>query len=435
MFKKSGIGVNEDHLLEWCLFLLVFSISLLSGWAIFSANPFEFLRHGGDQLGYYHWLPSVFIDQSVDHMYWCFNMENGKRLSIFTLGVAVLQLPFFFLGQIGAEAFVYPIDGFSSPYGVAQLIGIATYAGAGIVLAYRIAKRFSTKESALIAAVTLFAATNLFYYSVYEPNMSHVYSFFLAGLFCYCSLRLLDGADHPSRWVHVFLVVLGGSLLVLIRHLNIVTFIFPLVIVLNRPNGFTTLWRNLITHRVALIAGVVLAIIPWVLQSWYWHYITGDWITFTYGMKDEHFDFTTMEPWAVLTSVRNGWLIYTPLMIPVVITLLVHAWRRSAVAIGIVLVLLFTWLLYSAWWCWWLGTSFGGRGFVDLYALFAIPLAWLFRSIFARSISTRVVTGFVLTFLIVLNFGLMERFNWEWSKEEWTWQLFFKEVSGVMGGR
>ena len=101
----------------------------------------------------------------------------------------------------------------------------------------------------------------------------------------------------------------------------------------------------------------------------------------------------------------------------------------------ILLVLLFTWLLYSAWWCWWLGTSFGGRGFVDLYALLAIPLAWLFRSIFTRSISTRVVTGFLLTFLIFLNFGLMERFNWEWSKEDWTWQLFFKEVSGILGGR
>ena len=114
-----------------------------------------------------------------------YEMDNGGSLSLFSCGVAILQLPFFLLGHLFAGVFNYDQNGFSSPYGVAQLVGAACYAGAGCVLAFRTAWRFSSQESALLAIVSLFAASNLFYYTVYEPTMSHMYSFFLVALFIY----------------------------------------------------------------------------------------------------------------------------------------------------------------------------------------------------------------------------------------------------------
>ncbi|MBL0044681.1 MAG: hypothetical protein IPP33_09910 [Flavobacteriales bacterium] len=71
------------------------------------------------------------------------------------------------------------------------------YVRLGCVLAFRLARRFSTSESALISVVVLFAATNLFYYSVYEPGYSHVFSFFLIALFCYSGLRVQESATDP----------------------------------------------------------------------------------------------------------------------------------------------------------------------------------------------------------------------------------------------
>ena len=425
---------RPDHAIEWSLFLLVSVIVLHCGWLVHSPNPYEFLRHGGDPLGYYQWLPSVLIDHHVDKMYWTYQMDDGRYLSLFSFGVAILQLPFFLLGHLWANAFGYPENGFSSPYGVAQLIGIACYAGSGCVLAYRIARRFSTTESALLAVLSLFAASNLFFYCVYDPTMSHVYSFFLVGLLSYCTLRLLDGPSAAHRPVHAALFLLSASLTVLVRQLNILVLLFPLVMAWRSPGGIRGFARALFANRSVAIIASVLAITPWLLQMLYWHHAVGEFLTFTYGKKGETFEFDKMVPGMVVTSVRNGWFVYSPLAIPLVVWLLVHAWRDTPAARAILLVVVLVWLFYSAWWCWWLGTGYGHRGFVDLYALLAVPLAWMFRSILRRAWSLRLVSAVVLVALIKLNFGLMERFQWDWSWENWNWQRYFEQVSAVFTG-
>lgn len=425
---------KPDHLIEWALLLLVAVVSLHSGWLLHSVNPYEFLRHGGDALGYYQWLPAVFIDHEVDRMYWTYRMENGHNLSLFSFGVAILQLPFFLIGHFCAGGLGYPMNGFSSPYGVAQLVGIAFYAGTGCVLAYRLACRFSNTVSALLAVLSLFAATNLFYYCVYDPTMSHLYSFFLVGLLGYCTLRLLDGPADPPRPAHAVLFLLTASLIVLVRQLNAVVLLFPLVMVWHSPGGIKSFFYTLVAHRALAFIIVLIAVAPWFLQMLYWHHTTGDIFVFTYGKKGENFDFGKMVPGLVMASVRNGWLVYAPLMIPMLGYLLVHAWRGTPAARIILLVLTLVWLLYSAWWCWWLGTGYGHRGFVDIYALLAIPLAWMFRSILQRGWPLRLATGFALFAFIRLNFGLMERFQWDWSWENWTWQRYFEQVSAVITG-
>lgn len=431
MLSRSDVA-GRDGVIEWSLFLLIAVMGLHCVWSIHSFDPYEFLRRGSDQLGYYQWLPALFIDQEFGKMYWCHQMESGEWISMYTFGVAILQLPFFLIGQLMAEGCGYDLNGFSAPYAVAQMVGVAIYTGAGAVLAFRIAKRFSTVESALLAVVVLFAATNLFFYSVYHPTMSHSYSFFLVGLLCYCTMRILDGPGHRS--VHVALFILSASMVVFVRQLNIVVFIFPLMLILHSPAGITGFMRSILAHKGLVIVTTVVALVPWILQSWYWYVKTGEPITFTYGKKEEHFEFDKMVPGRVLSDVRNGWFIYSPLMIAVVAVLLRHAWRNTVGARSITLVLVLSWLLYSAWWCWWLGTSYGYRGFVDLYALLVIPLAWLFRSVFERPWSARILTAVALVFLIQLNFGLMEEFQWEWSYEGWTWQKYFGEVSKVFGG-
>lgn len=422
---------RNDRSWEWALFLLVSLCSLQGAWVLNYPDPYEFLRGGGDNLCYYQWLPSVFADHEVDNMYWCYKLADGKALSICTIGVALLQLPFYGIGHLFATCLGYPEDGFSAPYAVANMACTAVYVGLGCVLAFRLARRFSNSESALISVVALFASTNLFYYSVYEPGYSHVFSFFLISVFCYTGLRVQDGA----RRVHVVGLVLSGALLVLVRHLNVIVFLFPLLHAWRSSGGLRGFFGQLYRHRGVFVLATIAASVPWALQMAYWHHITGNAFTFTYGAKGEGFEWDKMVPGMVLFSVRNGWLIYTPMLLPVLINLMVNAWRGTQPARSILLILTISCLLYSAWWCWWLGSSYGGRGFVDLYALLAIPLAWLLRSVLERPWSARLAAALFFYACITLNFGLMERFQWHWSWEGWTWQKFFQEISCIVAGK
>lgn len=412
--------------LQWLLFLLIAACCLYGQWQVLGTDPYEFLRHRNDKLGYYQWLPATFIDQNHGVMYWGHRLSNGYFLSMFTLGVAVLELPFFLLGHLAAWSFGYPMDGFSPPYGVSIMVGCSLYAGLGCVLAFKLARRFTSTIPALTAVVALFAGTNLFRYCVFEPTMSHLFSFTLIGLYAWCSLRVLEG----PRPIHVFLLFSSGLLTVLIRQTNIFSLLFPILIAGSAP-ALRIFFRNIWANKAALFTGLLVGLTPWVLQMLYWKAITGDLITFTYGAKEEGFHFDKIAPGLVLFSVRNGWLVYTPLMIIVLTMLVRRSWQGIAPARTILLLTALCLLVYSAWWCWWLGSGFGHRGFVDLYALLAIPLAWCTASVQRRSLAMRAAAALVLVWLVHLNLELSDRYEWWWSNAEWTWQALFEQIGEI----
>ena len=416
---------------SWALFSGVIVIALLASWQVHGNDPLKYLRHYSDNQGYYQWLPGAIIDHNIDRMYWQFQLPNGKWLSIFTFGVAILELPFFLLGHVWALAFDHPVDGFSAPYAVANMVSSAFYAALGCVLAYRLARRFAAWPYALTASVLIFLCTNLLYYSAHEAGMSHSYSFFLMGLFAWCTLRVQDG---PRR-VHVAGWILGLGLLVFVRQLNIIAVIFAVLVAAQSQGGLRRFIRNLLKYRATLTVASIIAAVPFVLMMVYWQRITGSPIVFSYGAKGEGFEWDRMVPGRVLFDIRNGWFVYTPLMMPVVAWLLYGAWKGLRPARGILLILVLTWLIYSAWWCWFLGTSFSHRGFIDLYALLAIPLAWMLRSLWCSGRAVRVVSGAVVITMLWLNLGLTERFTWHWSQVDWTWERLADQVADVFAGR
>lgn len=415
-----------ERTLQWWLFLLVMLCSLHVQWLTHGWNPYEFLHHGNDPLGYYQWLPATFIDHDHYHMYWAHPLLNGYTLSMFTVGVAVLELPFFLLGHWAAWSFGYPMDGFSSPYGVSIMLGCSIYAGIGCVLAFKLARRFSSTMPALLAVVVLLAGTNLFRYLAQETTMSHLFSFMLIGLYAWCGLRVLDG----PRPIHVFVLVSTGLLIVLVRQTNVFSLLFPLLAA-GSWDALRHFFRNLLAHRRALVIGLILGLVPWVLQMIYWHAVTGEAITFTYGVKEERFEFGKMVPGMVLFSVRNGWLVYTPLMIAVLVMLGRRAWQGVRPARTILLLTLICLVIYSAWWCWWLGSAYGHRGFVDLYALLVIPLAWCMVWIQGRSLTGRTTAAVGLVLLVLLNLELVQRYEWWWSERDWTWPLLFEQIGEI----
>ena len=311
-----------------------------------------------------------------------------------------------------------------------MMVSAATYTGAGAVFSYKLARRFSSVPAALLAVLSIFACTNLFYYATQEPLMSHVYSYFLISLFCWCGLRIIDG---PRPW-HVFTFLFSGALLVLIRQLNVVVFLFPLWMAWTSPSGLRGSWEHLLIHKKALLIGVVAGVIPWLLQMLYWHHLTGSFYVNPYAFVGEHFEWDRMVPGLVLFSPRNGWFVYSPIFLVVVAALLVQAWRNKRYARPLLFILLFTVLIYSAWWCWWLGGGFGYRGLVDLYGLLAIPFAVFFRSLLRRSWSLRIFAAVLICVLIRLNFGMIEHRDFDIYNVNTEWPPLLEVVGEIAAG-
>lgn len=418
------------HFVEWMLFLLVFVISFHDAWVIGGGNTYDFFWCSWDGLGYYQWLPAACIDRNLDWMIWTYPVAEGRAISLFTLGVACLQLPFFLAAHGLALFFGYPAMGFDPPYAVAMMAATATYAGMGVVLAYRLAARFADRTSALLAVLAIYGGSNLFFYAVHQPLMSHVYSFFLVTLFCWTALRVIDG----PKGADVVLFLVSGALLVLVRQVNVFVFAFPFWMAWTSPGGLGSACGNLVRRRGPLILGILLASLPWILQSMYWHHITGHWYANGYAYKQEFFEFGKMVPGMVLFSPRNGWFVYSPIFLPMMAILLVHAWRNTASARPVLLIFLLTVLLYSAWWCWWLGGAYGYRGLVDLYGLFAIPMAWLFRSVVRRTWAVRVVAALCLWALVSLNFGMMRHYEFYLYSEYGHWPEILAIVGKIAAG-
>lgn len=422
---------RDRYLPEWLLFMLVAFLSLRAAWIMGGGHACDFFSRAWDGLGYYQWLPAVFVTGDFDLMPWTHLVTGTKAISLFTCGVAVLQLPFFLLAQLLTWFFDYPATGYNPVHVVCMMAATATYAGAGAVMSFKLARRFSNMPAAMLAVVSIYAASNLFYYATREPLMSHVYSFFLVSLFCWCGLRVIDG---PKR-LHTFLFVFSGALLLLVRQLNGVVFLFPLWMAWTSPEGIKSAWANLLRHRSSLTLGLLLGLVPWFLQAIYWHHITGEWYANGYAYKGEHFEWDKMVPGLVLFSPHNGWLVYSPIFLIAIGTLVVHAWRNTRTARPAMLILVLMVLLYSAWWCWWLGGAYGYRGLIDYYGLLAIPLAWFFRSVLRRSWSLRVFTALLLWALVHLNFGMVELYTTSWFATDLSWQRVLEGIGAIAAGK
>jgi hypothetical protein len=222
-------------------------------------------------------------------------------------------------------------------------------------------------------------------------------------------------------------------LILLVRPLNGVVLLLPL---LYKADGWRAVFMRLrwpLHAPRAAVLGVIAALVLLLPQLLYWHAVTDRWLVFTYGEKGEGFEFDKAMLGAVLFSQQNGWLIYTPLMLPVMGALLRLAWNGFSGARTILLIWVLAWWLYASWWCWWLGGAFGHRGFVEHLALLAVPLAWLITK--AREVEWKLRTLRIFLILAVFyNIRMSTLYQWPWEGHDWTWSELFKVYGRLFSG-
>lgn len=338
-----------------------------------------------DGQGYYAYLPAVFIYQDlnfdfveeVNETYYheskrarfIVPSESGN-INKYFVGTAVAQAPFFLVGCALSWIVSQPVDGYSWPFQL--MVGLAAifYLIMGSLFLAKLLLQLGFKPR--VVGLTVFFitfGTNLFYYSVYEPSMSHVYSFCSISVFLFYARKALLTSNTRA----VLLASFSLGLTALIRPVNGIVLLGVPVVVGGLVETLTGI-ESLFHKKKVLFTGVLVAVLVMGLQPLVYLIQTGK--PFVWSYQEEGFDFLNPEVWNVLFSYRKGLFVYCPILFLAVLGLVSGIIKRKQGFVELLMFLaLIVWLI-SSWWMWYYGGSYGHRAFIEFYPFFAVGLAY-----------------------------------------------------------
>lgn len=383
---------------------------------------------GGDPWGYYLYLPAIFIHHDLLHLeqslaarerhnsvnrYSTINplgvdevrhVGEGRQVNKYTLGVALLFAPFFFIAHFIAGFTDYPADGYSFIYAYCIILSSVFYTLLGLFFLRSVLLRYVNDLTTAIVLIIIGLGTNLYFFTVINGPMSHAYLFCLYALLMYATERWYARLRLPDA----LLVGATAGLITLIRPTEILCIFIPLLWGIGSRSNFSARLALIRAQYPVYAAAAVAFVLMGLPQLFYWKYTTGHFFYYSYG--EEGFNFLNPKIRKGLFSFKNGWLIYTPLMcfalagIPLL-------WRRREYWLPILIILpLHIYITYS-WWVWNYINGFGSRPMVQLYALLGVPLALLV----AFAIKKRwLIAGLAPVFVLLTGLNLFH--TWQFTE-------------------
>ncbi len=338
------------------------------------------LLFSSDGLGYYMYTHSLIIDGDLDFRNEYAILRPGDKLvatptglipNQYAIGVGLLWAPFFlvvhFILSMG-NRIVGGIDtsGYSYPYQASICVGSIVYGYLGIVLMYKTIARFFI-NSALLAVILIWLATNVLYYMVAEPSMSHMVSLFAVSLLVYLWLRLRP-VSRKRDWL---ILGLASGLVAIVRQPDATFMVLPvldaLLDTLKRRAGYSKLVINLVVFGAGFFAIFSIQMTAWLL-------LYGNPLFSGYFYDGtQGFQWLSPRIYDMLFSPWRGIFSLHPITIFAVAGLLMlaqtHRRLASLIAVGFAIQV----YLIGAWAT--QGDSFGGRMFISSYPVLALGLA------------------------------------------------------------
>lgn len=381
--------------------------SILSGgdsWEYYAYNPAFFIHHDLDNLKTSltyrfqedHWQH---IDTSghlggVEVSY----PNNGDRVVIkATGGVAIMQLPFFFIAHALAILSGVRANGYSPVYIILMHLSLFFYAMLGLVFLRRILIKYYSDLTAALVIVSIGIGTNLYYFLVESTPMAHPYLFCLFSILIYCTIQFYD----TLKWKYAMAIGFTCGLIAIIRPNDIIGLAIPVFYGLTGFGSIKDRFKLFYEQPLKIFAAIIMFFPPLFPQMLYWKTMAGSWIYYSYG--SEGFDFRHPHIIEGLFGFSNGWFAYTPLMLFAVagVPLLLVKNKAWFPVLAIILPI-HTYVLYS-WFCWIFINGFGSRPWIDLYPLLAIPLGAFIQWMWSSNAIGRLIIIPVLLFFILLN--------------------------------
>lgn len=362
----------------------------------------------GDGSGYYAYLPAVFVYHTVDFDP-VFEYEKSQRASDYqghyfhqfkniyinkySCGVALMELPLFLIAYLLSLLAGMNADGYNILFQYSVAMSALIWVFTGLIYLVKLLSLYKIKPTTIFFLIlVLFFGTNLFYYTLIAPAASHAYSFALLCIFFYFTKSVLIESGKWKVYLSAFLL----GIIMLVRPVNILV-VAAVPFLAASPQAFSDYIKQRLSNHdyIPMIILFLLALSPQIIIN-----ILQTGQPLVYGYTNEGFYFGNPEVFQFLLSFRKGWFIYTPFMlflIPSAFYLMKRSVYSFVAFAGFFVVLIY---VFSSWWNWFYGDSFGMRPMVDFYGIFLLVIALFFND-FDKNTVKFILGGTSLLFLLL----------------------------------
>jgi hypothetical protein len=333
------------------------------------------------------------------------------------------MMPFFGLGHFISAITGQSLDGYSTWYTACINLAAIFYLAVALLFLARLLRDYSIRQGYI--TLILFAivfGTNVFYYTVVEFAMSHIYSFAFITIFLYYSSKYFKS----FRTQDLIYAGLSLGMITLIRPVNILI-ITAVPFLTGSWKGFISAirvvrsnWKGLFIAILAFIAVLSVQMIIYKIQ-------TGHLWVYSYG--EEEFNFHHPQMWAILFSYKKGLFLYTPLLF-ISLTGLYFLWKRDRFSAWWLFgfLLLLTYVL-SSWWMWYYGGSFSSRVYIEYFSLFSILLGLSLEGL-TGLIPRRIFISLIVLLTLVCQIQTYQYryyfIHWSEMNKEKYWEVFLR---------
>jgi hypothetical protein len=387
-----------------------------------------------DGKGYYAYLPAIFIYQDLEYNFILKNeakiygkgeyptFGNGQKGNKYFVGEALLLSPFFLLAWFISWVLGQSLDGYNMLFFGSVSIGALFYLLTGLVFIRKLLKLYDIKETLIqVILIIIVFGTNVFYYVVYEPSMSHIYSFAgISGFLFFTKKYLINKRDKQ-----IYFSAFSLGIISLIRPVNtIIVLCVPFLA--GTKNELKEFIQKIFKQKRRLLICIFIFLSITSIQLLIYILTYGNVLRWPY--PEEGFNFLKPHFWDTLFSFQKGLFIYTPFIF-ICILFIMGYFRNSRFAFW-TFVIFFIVLNYilSSWHSWFYGGSFGLRAFLEFYPFFIIPIA-----VGLNSIKNIVMYFIGLLFLLVMGLNIFQTYqithliiHFSDMDREKYWKVFLK---------
>lgn len=391
-----------------------------------------------DGKGYYAYLPAIFIysdlsfafHDSIEKKYSSQNTFYDYRhqtetgvVNKYFFGTSVAMLPFFLIAHAITSFSGGLADGYSFIYQVAINLSAIFYGLLGFILLIKLLRLYNFSENVITAVILSFAlATPLFYYTVFEPSMSHVYSFAFMTTFLFLIKRF---SLAPQKQILILSSVIF-ALIVIIRPVNALI-IFAIPFLAGNKEGLLTMLNYIKNNIKELLLACTFFLVITSIQPLIYFLQTSTIFPYSYGK--EKLIWTQPEIYNILFSYRKGLFVYAPLLFISVAGFIPLFRRNRFEFFTFILFFIIVCYVLSCWWIWWYGGGFGFRPFIEYYSIFAILFALLIsttrKKIYKITLALSVIFCFVLCQVQTYQYRYFF-IHWEKMDKEHYWRIFMR---------
>jgi len=355
---------------------------------------------------YYIWARSILLDGDIDFRDdYSIVYESGELprsesavrtprgyvVDKYPIGMAILEAPGFLIGDFVARHVVHsPTDGWSPPYQVAVVWSLFALYFASFVLLYRAMLYLGAGRMwAFCFSLMSLLGTNLIHYVAYEPTMAHAAGVAVFNILLFLAARWA-GRDRPIRVGDGMLLGILIGLFFLIRNTNVLLVPVLAVIIWTRR-------RAPFGEVVPMVVGAAATAVLQPVSLWFlWgrlRFSTYFYESFTSGWSGVL---------GVVASARHGLFVYDQwyavLLLIAACGILRQPQTRRVCIAAIASFVMLT-IANGTWCCWWFGSSFGGRAFIETLPLLSFVAA---LSVSRSRIGRKTTIALVVVMLVVV---------------------------------